>query len=127
RANKNLFSGPNVVRGRVIGADPDGAKRDRATRVSKHMSYQVLEQMPEWEEDMDRLLLVLPICGVAYKKTYFNGTRNVSELVLPQDLIVNYYATSFEGAPRKTHVLTIFPNTYESRVRRGMYRAVDLG
>ena len=63
-------SNGDVVKCRVIGSDPDGSKSRRAYRVSKHMSYQVLEQMDDWEEDMDKLLITLPIAGTCFKKTF---------------------------------------------------------
>ena len=61
RAYPALIPSTNVVRGRVIGFDETGDKIERANRVSKHMSYQILEEMPDWEEQMDRLLFALPI------------------------------------------------------------------
>ena len=47
-----------VVQCRVVGNDPDGQKAARAKRISTHMSYQIMEEMEEWEDDMDRLLLI---------------------------------------------------------------------
>ena len=43
----------DIVKGRVVGFDPDGEKLNQSMRVSKHMSWQMLEQMEEWEEEMD--------------------------------------------------------------------------
>ncbi|WP_206689932.1 hypothetical protein, partial [Streptococcus pseudopneumoniae] len=76
-----------------IGKDPTGMKKDKAERISKYMSYQVLHQMTGWEEDMDKLLMILPIVGLAFKKTYFNTTtkQNVSELIMPANLVVDYW------------------------------------
>src|SRR3546814_60476 len=39
---------------------PPGAKRSRADRIGEHMTWQLLYDMPGWEEDTDRLLLMLP-------------------------------------------------------------------
>ncbi len=74
-----------VVKCRVVGYDMDGQKAARAHRVSKHMSYQLLDEMEDWEEDMDRLLIALPIAGTCFKKTYWDAgkQRNCSTLVLP--------------------------------------------
>jgi chaperonin GroES len=57
RALPNLINGPSPVRARVIGRDPDGSKAARSKRISKYMSYQVLEEMDDWMDEMDRLLL----------------------------------------------------------------------
>lgn len=96
-----------VVQCKVTGADPDGEKFKRAQRISKHMSYQLLEEMPEWEDDMDKLLLVLPIIGMCFKKTYWNPESevNTSCLILPDDLVVNYHTKSLKSAERTTEIL----------------------
>ena len=58
----------DLVKVSVIGKDKDGQKLERAKRVSKYMSYQVLNEMQGWEEDMDKLLMMLPIVGTAFKR-----------------------------------------------------------
>lgn len=123
RAYPALVPGTNVVKGRVIGMDVDGSKQEKAYRIGKHMSYQILEQMPDWEEEMDRLCVSLPILGTMFKKTYYDNAeqRNVSELVYPKHLVVNYYATSLEDAPRITHVIDMQDNDIYERVASGIY------
>jgi len=121
RAYQQLLSSQRVVKGRVIGEDSEGLKREAAERISKHMSYQLLEEMENWEDDMDRLCLVLPICGNVFKKTYRIPGENVSELVLPTDLVVNYYAKSIEKASRKSHILFYYENELETAYRTGEF------
>lgn len=118
-----------LVKCKAVGLDPDGQKQERATRISKHMSYQLLEEMEEWEEDMDRLLVILPIIGICYKKTFFDPgkQRNVSKLILPTDLIVNYWSTSLDSAERKTEVLWKNKREVVELQRNGYYLDVDLG
>ena len=36
-----------IVKCKVVGSDPTGEKTNRAIRISKHMSYQVMEEMTE--------------------------------------------------------------------------------
>lgn len=112
-----------AVRCRTVGYDESGEKGKRAERISKHMSYQVLEQMDEWEEDMDRLLVMLPVTGTEFKKTYFDPSkgRNVSCHVMPKDLVVNYWAKSLETAIRKTHVLHMTKNDVRERILREVF------
>lgn len=126
RAYKALFPGQLIVRGQVIGKDPLGLKRRRADRISHHMSYQLMHEMDAWQDDMDKLCLVLPMLGNCFKKSYFNGEVNVSELVLPQDLIVNYYARSLEAASRKTHIIPLFPNEVKEKQLSGEYLDIEL-
>ncbi len=129
RAYPSLVPADNkVVKCRAIGADPQGLKAERARRVSVHMSYQVTEEMEDWEEDMDRLLLVLPITGTAFKKTYWDSSlqRNCSKLVFPTDLVVNYWAKSLEEAERKTEIIPISKRKLKERQLQGIYRDCTL-
>lgn len=112
RAYPSLISGTDIVKYRVVGKDPQGTERDRATRIGRHMSYQVLEEDQAWEEQHDRLFLSVPIVGCAFVKTFYDPDHggNVSELVLAQDLVMNYYAKSVEQCPRKTQIYPITRN-----------------
>lgn len=127
RAYSALVPPTKVVKSRVIGEDPRGEKKEIAKRIERYMSYQVLEEIPDWEDSTDRLLLVLPIVGNAYKKTYYNGETVVSDLVLPDKLVVNYHAKSIESAARKTHVLYYSDNEIYEKVHSGEYLDLDYG
>ena len=117
-----------IVKCRVIGFDHDGEKTKRAERISKHMSYQVLEEMEDWEEDMDKLLICLPIAGTCFKKTYWNPNkqRNCSILVLPKTLVVNYFCRRLEEAERITEVLTQTKRKVKELQNQGLYLDVKL-
>ena len=131
RAYPTLVPSDNqIVKGRVIGYDPDGTRADRSDRISKHMSYQIMYKIPNWEENMDRLLNLTSIVGVVFKKTYRDTERNTvcSKLVYPEDLIINYGATSIEDAYRKTEILRYTPKVYKEKVRAGFFRDIgDIG
>jgi len=128
RAYPALISGTQVVKGKVSGFDQNGEKHRSAIRVGKHMSYQVLEEMENWEEDMDKLCVILPIVGSVFKKTYFSPTlgRNTSELIYPKDLVVNYWTKDLETASRKTHVLELSENDIYERVAMDFYIDTDV-
>lgn len=123
RAYPALISGPSLVKCRVIGEDKDGQKTLRAKRIETHMSYQILEEDSDWEEEMDKTLLVQAIMGCAFKKTYFNAVKgyNDSELVLPKDLVISYYTKSLEQSRRYTHVIQMTKNDLIERERRGLF------
>lgn len=97
----------------------------RATRISNHMSYQLLEEDMTWEENQDRALLIQAIMGCVFKKTYFDAIKghNVSECVSPRDLVVSYYTKTVETAPRLTHLLYLSSNDCYERVARGTFAA----
>jgi len=117
-----------VVKAEVIGYDRTGQKAKRAERVSKHMSYQIMNRMDGWESDMDKLLLVLPIVGTCFKKTYFDTSCEefVSRLVLPKDLVVNYWATSLGKAERVTERIFMSKRLVQERVNAEIFLDVDL-
>jgi chaperonin GroES len=117
-----------IVQFRVVGADPNGEKAIKADKLAKHMNYQLLEDMEDWEEEMDRLLIMLPVVGCLFKKTYFDNIkkRNVSKLVGPKDLVVNYWATSLEAAHRKTEIISMNRNQIKAMQNAGLYLDVEL-
>lgn len=128
RAYPALIPGTDVVKCQVIGPDPQGEEYQRAMRISRHMSYQVLEKDQNWEADMDRLLIMAPIVGTLFKKTYFDPVKKtcVSEMVTPFELVVPYFAKSLEDASRITHCIELLPNAVEERMRRGIYLDMEL-
>ena len=100
RAYPGLIPGPQIIKGRVSGFDPTGQKTQAAERIGKHMSYQLIEEMDDWEEGMDKLCISIPITGCMFKKTWFSSSRqkNVSELVYPKNLVVNYWTENLKTA-----------------------------
>jgi chaperonin GroES len=101
-----------------------GTKQDRADKVANHMSWQLLFQDRNWQKDTDMLLRRLPIVGGAARKVWYDPglKKNCSRLVAYENLVINYYARSFESAPRITEVFELYPFEIEEKVRRGEYR-----
>lgn len=130
RAYPSLIpSNGDVVKVNVIGKDRDGMKLERAKRIGMFMSYQVLYEMHCWEEDMDKLLMMLPIIGTVFKKTYYNPVikQNVSELVLPENLVVNYWAKSLESAERVSEIIPLSKRLVKEKMMSKTYLDVELG
>ena len=117
-----------VVKVEVIGDDPDGQKEAKAQRVATYMSYQVMKDIPDWEEEMDKLLMMLPISGVVFKKTYFSPAKNkiCSHLVTPKNLVVHYWAKSLETAERTSEIIEMSKRVVTERIRQGIFLDVDL-
>lgn len=126
RAFPALLGNTSPVMGKVIGYDADGTKANRADRVGKFMSYQVLHDIEDWVDDMDRSLLILPLIGAMYKKTYYNPRtlKPVSEMIHPRDFIINYDARNFENA-RKTHRIWKTGNEIVELQNKEIYRQFD--
>jgi len=127
RAYPALISNNDVVKCKVYGKDDDGEMHKRADRISRHMSYQVMEEDESWEENTDKTLLVQAIAGTAIKKSYFDPVKghNVSELVLPNDFIVNYYTKSISESPRVSHRILLSSNDLHERQVRGIFLKIE--
>ncbi len=121
RAGSELLPGRDLVKCKVIGEDPQNEKQSRARRIAAHMSYQLLDEMVDWEEDQDKLVHILPVIGLCWKKTYWDPTEktNRSDLCLPDDIIIHYLAKSVERARRITHEYPVYQNEIFSNIRSG--------
>jgi chaperonin GroES len=97
-------------------------------RVEKHMSYQILTEDDNWESEMDKVLITVPIVGCAFKKTYwdFNEDHPISENVLAKDFVVSYWTKNLKDCTRQSHVLYLSVNDVLSRQRRGIWSDIDL-
>jgi chaperonin GroES len=122
-------SNGKVVQGQVVGKDADGQKRLKADRVATYMSYQLLHDMKGWEEDMDKLLMMLPIVGTVFKKTWYDPApeKIKSCLVGPKNLVVNYWATDLCNAERVSEIIDMVPRVLKERQNQKIFLDVNLG
>lgn len=153
RAYPAIVNGRDIVKGIVVGKDdgvpmmgpngqpmqgpngqpmwqvPPQSKQQRANRIAEHMSWQLMEEQPEWEADTDYLLHVLPIVGCLFRKTYFDPAlgRNASQTVSALHVVINYKAKSMELAPRITEEMMLYPQEIEEKVRAGAFIEHDYG
>lgn len=122
-------SNGKLVNARVVGKDLTGEKLEKATRVSTFMSYQLLQEMRGWEEGMDKLLMMLPIVGTMFKKTWYDKgeDRIRSEVILPKNLVVNYWTKSLDESERISEIIEMSPRKLREKQRAKVYLDVDLG
>ena len=119
-----------VVKAKVIPYDPDSVLGTKAEHIARHMSYQVMFQMPNWEEDMDKLLMTQAISGICFKKTYHNKLLEChhSHIVYPENFCVNYWAKTLEKAYRKTEILHYNDNeVLEKQLNDEEFLDIELG
>lgn len=126
RAYPAIVQGNRVAKCTTWGRDPEGKKAARGARVSEHLSYQLLSD-PAWEEDTDKLLVILPIIGSAFRKVWFDPAlgKTRSRLVSSGALVVNYFARSMEDVPRATEEMRLYPYEIAERIRAGRFVEFD--
>ena len=136
RAYPAILADNKPVKVKVSGAKPETEeesafyeqKRDRADRISSHMSYQLLEQIEEWEPETDKLINMLAVIGAMFRKTYYCPTegRIVSRLVSAMDVKLNNNCSSFGRLPRMSEDFELYRWEIEERMRSGLWRKVSV-
>jgi chaperonin GroES len=129
RAYPAIVQTDRVAKVKVNGKDQDGAKQKRGDRVSEHLSWQLTTELPEWEEDTDRLLLIVAIPGCVFRKTYFDPAlgRKASRLVTADRLVMNYKTRSLQDCPRISEEMWLYPYEIEERIRDGRFLEFTYG
>ncbi len=127
RAIKELFPPQGPVKDFIPG-DPTVDKLKKAKRKTTFMNWQLTVQSPEFRAELEQLLTQVPLGGAQYMKVTWNEARNRPEFlfVAIDDMYLPFAATNFYSAQRKTHVQYLTQLEYTQRVKRGMYRDVDL-
>jgi len=122
-------SNGKIVKAIVIGKDDTGEKYEKGERVTEYMSYQVMHEMDNWEEDMDKMLMMLPVVGTVFKKTFYDKSlgRVASKMILPQNLVVNYWTKNLESCERISEIFQLSPRLLQERINQKIYMDVDLG
>jgi len=119
-------SGP--VKTQIIGKETP-EKMAAAERVQQDMNYQIMDKMPEFRPEHERMCWGLGLSGNAFKKIYYDIQlgRQTSIFVPAEDLIVPYGASNLQTAERVTHVMRKTENELRHLQVAGFYRDVDLG
>ena len=122
------FPAQGPVKTQIIGKETP-QKKEAATRVQQDMNYQLLEKMPEYRPEHERMLWGLGLAGNAFKKIYYDPSleRQVAMFIPAEDIVVPYGASSLESAERVTHVMRKTENELRRLQVAGFYRDVDLG
>ena len=123
RAYPAIVPSGDAVRVATFGKDPQGQKAARGERISAHMSYQLNNQIEEWEEDTDNLLVQLPIVGTMVRKVWYDPVlqRPRMRLLPPGAFIVNNKVRNLSDAPRCSEEITLYPSEIRERIMSGQY------
>lgn len=122
RTYPEIVKNGRVVKCAVIGK-PTTEKEALAERVSKHMSYQLLQQSPEWEKSLDTLLIMLANVGVVFKKTFYDPLKNRIRSILCdyKDIVVNSGIQELTDARRITHKIPVYMNDLFEGMKAKVY------
>ncbi len=128
RAVAELCPADGPIKTKIIGGS-DEAVIAQAQRVEQHMNYQITEECEEYFDEMDRMLFMLPLMGIGFKKTYWDATLNriTSRFVGAQDFVIDNEASDLMTASRYCHALTMDANDIRKMQVAGEYRDFDLG
>lgn len=85
----------------------DGTAINSGKRASRYMNYQLQYGIEDWEEEMDRALLLTGLAGSAYKKTYYDQySKEVkSETLTVDEFVTSYKCKNLDTCPRASHIL----------------------
>ena len=119
-------SGP--VKTKIIGKETPENQR-AAINVAADMNYWLMDKMPEYRGEHERMLWGLGLSGNAFKKVYYDPTsgRPASIYVPAEDIVVPYGASSLDSAERVAHVMRKTENEVHKLQVVGFYRDVELG
>ena len=122
------FPAAGPVKTEIMGAI-DRLKMEASQRVQNHMNYYLVEKMPEYRPEHERLLLNLGLIGSAFKKLYpdQNLGRPVAMYVGAEDLIMPYGSSGVMHCERVTHMMRKTKNEIKKLQVSGFYREVELG
>lgn len=128
RTLPELIKNGEVVKYKIIGADLDGAKQRKGDRVKNYLNYQVLELIPNWLDERDRLLNQLAVVGTCFVKSWWDPRINeVCSEVIKYDLIkINNNAESLEKAPRITQYFYLTKREVLEFMRWELWSDIDL-
>ncbi len=103
-------------------------KFQQASRVENELNYLITEKMPDYREETEQMLFRLSLAGSAFKKVYYDPTRDVprSVFIPAEDFVVQYGASSLHDSERYTHVMRKTKNEIMKLQASGFYRDVDL-
>jgi len=127
RAIKELFPPDGPVRTNILG-DATEEKTDVAERKRDYMNWQLTDQIEEFRDEQEQLLTQLPLGGSQFLKMYWDDKkkRPCAEFVAIDNILLPFASANFYTAQRVTEQQDITEWEFENRVRRGLYKDINL-
>lgn len=128
RAMPALLERRNICKIDINGLDPDGSKEARGERVAAAINQDLRHGIKGWRDQQDAALLLLPLVGTYFKKTWqcpYENKRK-SQLVYPDELIFNHKISSFDQVTRKAFEYRMSKNDVLSCIRAKEFVNIDI-
>lgn len=127
REYPQVVRGDKVVEFSVYGNDPDMSRANKARRLSKYHSWQLLVDSDDWESETDKLLVMVAVIGTSFRKTFYDpiSQKVEFELCRPDRIVINNHVKNLEKARRITHILHMSKNDIIERMRLELFCDYD--
>lgn len=124
----HLVRNNKVAECAVLGPDPDGMKAMKAEKVSSFFSYDLLIDSDSWLKESHKLIGMVCAWGTGYRKLYFDEGQDkvISEVLSPEDVIINSNTASIDKARRITIRNYMTKNEIVEFIRADRFSEVDV-
>jgi chaperonin GroES len=127
RSMKEIFPPGGPAKDNVLDP-PTPEKIAKAERKTRLLNWQMTVQSPDVRAELEQLMTQVPLGGSQYLKVGWDHDRNrpTFMFVPVDDMLLPFAATNFYTSQRKTHRQYLTQLDFEQRVKKGMYRDVDM-
>lgn len=124
----HLVRNNKVAECAVLGPDPDGSKAAKAEIVSDFFSYDLLIDSDSWLKESHKLIHMVCAWGTGYRKLCFDEGQDkvLSEVLSPEDVIINTNTPSIDKARRITIRNFMTKNEIVEYIRSDRFCEVDV-
>lgn len=124
----HLVRNNKVAECAVLGPDPDGIKAQKAEQVSGFFSYDLLVESDSWLKESHKLLHMVSAWGTGYRKLYYDEGQDkvLSEVISPEDVIINSNTSSIEKSRRITVKNYMTKNEITEQIRSDRFLDVEI-
>jgi len=124
----HLVRNNKVAECAVLGPDSDGSKAVKAEMVSSFFSYDLLIDSDSWLKESHKLIHMVSAWGTGYRKLSFDDGQDkvLSEVLSPEDVIINTNTASIDKARRITIRNYMTKNEIMENIRSGKFTDMDI-
>lgn len=108
----------------VVGAGKDDEdEQARAKRIKDFQNYQLLQMIEEWQDEHDKMLMMLPIEGSSFKKVWWDaGMQRIRSAYVPTEhVIMPYHAGNVHVSPLVSNVIEAHKAEAEANMASGLW------